>query len=102
MNYLEILKKFDKAIITESQKLQEIYEELCNGDNCDSEETTETPEETPETPETPETKNQNTPEVASTEEPKKPEDEDDEAVALQESIKNISAFVKANKRLFVD
>jgi hypothetical protein len=28
MNYLEILKKFDKAIVTESQKLQEIYDNL--------------------------------------------------------------------------
>lgn len=32
MKYLEILKKFDKAIVSESQKLKEIYDELCKGD----------------------------------------------------------------------
>ena len=34
MNYLEILKKFDKAIVTESQKLQEIYDNLVNDEQA--------------------------------------------------------------------
>lgn len=58
MNYLEILKKFDKAIVTESQKLQDIYDNLvkdgrasnqvCNEDEKENSEslTENTPEDT--------------------------------------------------------
>ena len=39
MKFLEILKKFDKAIVTENKKLQSIYESLIADAEADIEET---------------------------------------------------------------
>lgn len=48
MKYIDILKKFDNAIITESLKLKKIYEQLCDGEECDNnEDDVESQEETP-------------------------------------------------------
>jgi len=46
MKYLDILKQFDKAIVTESQKLQDIYDNICKGETpnnqvCNEDETEE-------------------------------------------------------------
>ena len=53
MKYIDILKKYDKAIVSESQKLSDIYNEICNqGRSSDpivnEEEEEKAPEENPE------------------------------------------------------